>query len=194
MIVALAAAVVGCEGAADVDAGAGADGGAQLDASASVDASRADAMTVDAMAGSDAASMDAALDAAPEAGAADAGTVVTADAGTDARVDGGPPDAGERVFGVRVLADSACSELSFDPASIRVAAGTSFTVEWINATGCTDIDIDMGGTVPIVIGLEPGTSHHDTVREWCGSYTGTYFFRAYYSPSFPAYLDVDCSS
>ena len=62
-----------------------------------------------------------------------------------------------------------------EPPSISVPAGTSFTVNWINATGCTEIDIDKDGTVPIVIGLEPGASHHDTVREWCGSlFTGTF--------------------
>ncbi len=110
--------------------------------------------------------------------------------------DGGSRDApsGPRVIGVRVLADAACSELSFDPPMISVPAGTSFTVNWINATGCTEIDIDKDGTVPIVIGLPPGASHHDTVREWCGSlFTGTFFFRAYYAPSFPFYLDVDCA-
>ncbi len=51
----------------------------------------------------------------------------------------------------------------------------------------------MGGTVPIVIGLEQGTRYHDTIREWCGAFTGTYVFRAYYAPTFPYYLDVDCS-
>jgi hypothetical protein len=104
-----------------------------------------------------------------------------------------PPDAGRRVIGVRVLADAACSDLSFDPPSISVPAGSSFTVNWINATGCTEVDVDMNGTVPIVIGLEPGTSYHDMVREWCGAFTGTFYFRAYYAPSFPYYLDVDCS-
>lgn len=48
--------------------------------------------------------------------------------------------------------------------------------------------------MPIVIGLEPGASYHDTVREWCGAlFMGTFYFRAYYSPSFPYYLDVDCA-
>ncbi len=182
MIAALAVALAACgEPSSALDAGGRLDGGARFDASTSGDAA------LDAGSPTDATVSDAARDA----GAIDAGTI---DAGSDGGMpDAGPPDGGERVFGVRVLADGACSELSFDPASISVPAGTSFTVSWTNATGCTEIDIDMGGTVPIVLGLEPGTSHHDTIREWCGTYTGTYVFRAYYSPSFPAYLDVDCS-
>jgi len=125
---------------------------------------------------------------------------VSADAGsdggtasTDAGSDGGTDASGPRTFDVRVLADAACSDLSFDPPSISVPAGTTFTVNWINATGCTDVDIDKNGDVPIVIGLPPGNSYHDTVRAWCGSFTGTFYFRAYYAPSFPFRLDVDCS-
>jgi len=90
------------------------------------------------------------------------------------------------------LADGFCDMLRFEPASIAVPAGTEFTVNWINATGCTEIDIDMNGTVPIVLGLESGSSYHDTIREWCGTYTGTYTFRAYYAPSYPFTLPVDC--
>jgi hypothetical protein len=189
----LASVMAGCEdappgadgGGAGFDGGARMDAGSALDASGAIDAARADAAIADAATEIDAGAVDA---------GADAGSAVEVDAGSDAGVDGGPPDAGTRVTRVRVLADGACSGLAFDPPSISVPAGTSFTVEWINATGCTDIDIDMGGTVPIVIGLEPGMRYHDTIREWCGSFTGTYVFRAYYSPSFPAYLDVDCSS
>ncbi len=133
--------------------------------------------------GADAGSRDAGADGGEDAGAP------AADAGTDA----GPPDAGDGTLDVRVLADSACADLSFDPPSIAVPAGTTFTVRWINATGCTEIDVDKDGTVPIVLGLAPGESYHDTIREWCGSFTGTFYFRAYYAPSFPYYLDVDCS-
>jgi hypothetical protein len=192
MAVALACAIAGCEsGGVEADGGAHLDSGARVDASGGADAGREDAAVADAAIADASTEIDA---AAVDAGA-DAGSAVEVDAGTD----GGPPDAGAldagaRVTRVRVLADGACSGLAFDPPSISVPAGTSFTVEWVNATGCTDIDIDMGGTVPIVIGLEPGMRYHDTIREWCGSFTGTYVFRAYYSPSFPAYLDVDCSS
>lgn len=189
LTLALVGALAACsEPASELDAGNRVDGGSRLDASTSGDAA------LDARPPADAAPMDSTVDS----GDVDSGSI---DSGLDAGIlpdagspDGGPPDGGERVFGVRVLADGACSELSFDPASIRVPAGTSFTVNWVNATGCTEIDVDMGGTVPIVLGLEPGASYHDTIREWCGTYTGTYVFRAYYSPSFPAYLDVDCSS
>lgn len=172
------------------------------DAGAPIDASARDA-GVDAPIGADADVDAGAVDAgALDAGAVDAGTVdagaVDAGAVDGGALDAGPPDArvdagGVPVYDVRVLADGACSDLSFDPPSIRVPSGSRFTVRWINATGCTDIDIDKDGTVPIVIGLEPGASYHDTVREWCGIFTGTFFFRAYYSATFPYYLDVDCS-
>lgn len=161
-----------------------------------VDAALADAGALDA--GSvDAGTVDA---GSADAGAFDAGSgdggmfdAGSADGETDAGmpIDAGSLDGG--VLDVRVLADRYCADLSFDPPSVAVPAGTSFTIRWINATACTEIDIDMNGTVPIVLRLQPGQSHHDTVREWCGTYTGRYTFRAYYSPSFPYYLDVDCS-
>ncbi len=157
---------------------------------------RSDAGASDAGADLDGGSDDAGVDPADAGGDAFAGDL-GADGGP---ADGGPPDLGEpdggppgpATYDVRVLADGFCDELSFDPASISVPAGTELTVRWINATGCTDIDIDMGGTVPIVIGLESGSSYHDTIREWCGTYTGTYTFRAYYAPSYPFTLPVDC--
>ena len=189
VIVALGLALGACgEPAAELD------GGARVDASALLDAGVADAahdaqLPLDAAGddgGADGGSSDSGLDAGGDSGHA-------GDAGQDGGTDAGAPDAGRGVLDVRVRADAACSDLSFDPPSISVPAGTSFTVNWINATGCTEIDIDMGGTVPIVLGLEPGTSYHDTIRQWCGTYTGTYVFRAYYAPSFPYYLDVDCS-
>ena len=52
-----------------------------------------------------------------------------------------------------------------NPASIAVPKGTEFTVNWIN-TGDTDCDvakIDQFNQVPIIIGLEPGTSYHSEV-------------------------------
>ncbi|HJL19974.1 MAG TPA: hypothetical protein RMH99_30195 [Sandaracinaceae bacterium LLY-WYZ-13_1] len=172
------------DGGSRVDAGPAPDGGSSADAG-SHDAASDDAGPSDAGAG-DAGATDA---GATDAGASDAGPP---DAGAR---DAGPPDAGgEPVFDVRVRADAACADLFFEPVSIAVPAGTSFTIRWTNATGCTEIDIDMGGTVPIVLGLPSGATHHDTVRSWCGSYTGTYVFRAYYAPSFPYTLDVDCSA
>jgi hypothetical protein len=82
-----------------------------------------------------------------------------------------------------------------NPASIAVPAGTEFTVNWIN-TGDTDCDvakIDQFNQVPIIIGLEPGTSYHDTVREWCGSFTGTFQFRISIC-TIPSYIPVNCNA
>jgi hypothetical protein len=82
-----------------------------------------------------------------------------------------------------------------NPASVAVPAGTKFTVNWIN-TGDTDCDvakIDQFNQVPIIIGLEPGTSYHDTVREWCGPFTGTFNFRISIC-TIPSYIPVDCSA
>jgi hypothetical protein len=159
------------------------------------DAGRADAGRADA-GGRDAGATDA---GPPDGGSADAGPPDAGrlDAGlSDAgRPDAGRPDAGgPPTFDVRVQADGFCDMLRFDPPSIAVPAGTEFTVNWINATGCTDIDIDKNGTVPIVLRLPPGDSYHDTVRRWCGSFTGTFYFRAYYSPSYVFTLPVDCGA
>ena len=80
-----------------------------------------------------------------------------------------------------------------NPASITVPAGTEFTVNWIN-TGDTDCDvakIDQFNQVPIIIGLEPGTSYYDSIREWCGPFTGTFEFRIWIC-TIPSYIPVDC--
>ena len=43
-------------------------------------------------------------------------------------------------------------------------------------------------------GLEPGTSYHDTVREWCGTlFTGTFDFRVTIC-TIHSYIPVDCSA
>lgn len=179
---------VGCDSGDPADAGLDAGG---RDASVSDAGTPSDAgPTLD-----DAGASDAGLDGgmSMDAGESDAGAL---DAGTDAgRVDAGAPDSGGPVtFDVRIRADGFCDMLSFDPPSIAVPRGSEFTVNWINATGCTDIDIDMGGTVPIVIGLPAGGSYHDTVRSWCGTYTGTYTFRAYYAPSYTFTMLADCDA
>jgi len=82
-----------------------------------------------------------------------------------------------------------------NPASIAVPAGTKFTVNWIN-TGDTDCDvakIDQFNQVPIIIGLEPGTSYYDTIREWCGPFTGTFNFRVTIC-TIHSYIPVDCGA
>ena len=80
-----------------------------------------------------------------------------------------------------------------NPASIAVQAGTEFTVNWIN-TGDTECDvakIDQFNQVPIIIGLEPGTSYHDSIRKWCGAFTGTFNFRVTIC-TIHSYIPVDC--
>jgi hypothetical protein len=82
-----------------------------------------------------------------------------------------------------------------NPSSIAVPAGTEFTVNWIN-TGDTECDvakIDQFNAVPIIIGLEPGTSYHDSVREWCGQFTGTFKFRVTIC-TIHSYIPVDCGA
>lgn len=80
-----------------------------------------------------------------------------------------------------------------NPASIAVPAGTEFTVNWIN-TGDTECDvakIDQFNQVPIIIGLEPGTSYHDSIRKWCGAFTGTFNFRVSIC-TIHSYIPVNC--
>ena len=82
-----------------------------------------------------------------------------------------------------------------NPASIAVPAGTKFTVNWIN-TGDTDCDvakIDQFNQVPIIIGLEPGTSYYDSIREWCGPFTGSFSFRVTIC-TIHSYIPVDCGA
>ena len=83
-----------------------------------------------------------------------------------------------------------------NPASIAVPAGTEFTVNWIN-TGDTECDvakIDQFNQVPIIIGLEPGTSYHDSIRKWCGSlFTGTFNFRVSIC-TIHSYIPVNCGA
>lgn len=82
-----------------------------------------------------------------------------------------------------------------NPSSIAVPAGTKFTVNWIN-TGDTECDvakIDQFNQVPIIIGLEPGMSYHDSVREWCGLFTGTFDFRVTIC-TIHSYIPVDCDA
>lgn len=82
-----------------------------------------------------------------------------------------------------------------NPSSIAVPAGTEFTVNWIN-TGDTECDVakvDQFNQVPIIIGLEPGTSYHDSIREWCGPFTGTFNFRITIC-TIHSYIPVDCDA
>ena len=80
-----------------------------------------------------------------------------------------------------------------NPSSIAVPAGTEFTVNWINIgdTECDVAKIDQFNQVPIIIGLEPGTSYHDSIRKWCGAFTGTFNFRVTIC-TIHSYIPVDC--
>lgn len=127
----------------------------------------------------------------PDLGPPDLGPV-------DLGVDGGIRDAGGAagVIDVMIFVQNNCDVVT-TPASIVIPMGTGFTVNWVHAPGSNsnaDIaKIDQFNAVPIVIGMEPGTSYHDTVRTWCGNlFSGTFSFRI--TGCFdPYYLDVDCS-
>lgn len=106
------------------------------------------------------------------------------------------PDAGfPAVLDLRIDCHNTCV-LTAMPSRIDVPAGTAFEVNWINVgdTECDVAKIDSFNQVPIVIGLEPGTSYHDTVREWCGAlFTGTFNFRVSIC-TIHSYIPVDCSA
>ena len=117
----------------------------------------------------------------------DAPTVTTPDAPPDA-----PPFPSK--LDLRINCRNDCVLVAM-PSSIAVPAGTEFTVNWIN-TGDTECDvakIDQFNHVPIIIGLEPGTSYHDSVREWCGAFTGTFNFRVSIC-TIHSYIPVDCDA
>lgn len=102
------------------------------------------------------------------------------------------PDAFPGVLDVRIDCHNDCT-LHANPASIAVPAGTEFEVNWINVgdTECDVAKIDEFNSVPIILGLEPGTSYHDAVRQWCGSFTGTFEFEIRIC-TIPSYIPVDC--
>jgi len=113
----------------------------------------------------------------------------------DAPPDAPPPvDAFPAVLDVRIDCRNDCV-LVANPASIAVPAGTMFEVNWIN-TGDTECDvakIDQFNQVPIIIGLQPGMSYHDDVRQWCGMFTGTFDFRVTIC-AIHSFIPVDCSA
>ncbi len=136
-------------------------------------------------------------DAAGGDAASHANDAVTLDAlvdgkGADAAV---TTDAFPAVLDLRIDCHNTCT-LVATPASIDVAAGTGFEVNWINVgdTGCDVAKIDQFNQVPIVLGLEPGTSYHDPVHTWCGAiFTGTFEFRVDIC-TVPSYIPVNCGA
>jgi hypothetical protein len=118
------------------------------------------------------------------------GDAAVLDAAVDARV---IPDAFPAVLDVRIDCHNDCT-LHATPSMIDVTAGTSFQVNWINVgdTECDVAKIDQFNQVPIILGLEPGTSYHDPVHDWCGTiFTGTFDFRISIC-TLPFYIPVNC--
>jgi hypothetical protein len=123
----------------------------------------------------------------------------TTDDGAATSEDGSGSDEGgdldDGILDVTIIAHDDCT-ITTMPASITVPEGTEFTVNWISAaTSEAPVDvakIDAFNAVPIILGMEPGTSYHDEVREWCGDlFTGTFDFEIT-SCFEPHYIPVDC--
>ena len=114
------------------------------------------------------------------------------DAGRDAS---STPDAFPSVLDVRIDCHNDCTLIAHPP-SIAVTAGTSFQVNWINVgdTTCDVTKVDQFNHVPIVLGLDPGTSYDDTVHQWCGAlFTGTFEFQISIC-TLPSYIPVNCGA
>ena len=126
-------------------------------------------------------------DAAADGHAADARPL-------DARpLDAPTLDAFPSVLDVHINCHNDCT-LVANPAAINVSAGTGFEVNWINTgdTQCDVAKIDEFNQVPIILGLEPGTSYHDPVHTWCGAiFTGTFQFRIDIC-TLPSFIPVNC--
>ncbi|MEO6772442.1 MAG: hypothetical protein ABI467_05395 [Kofleriaceae bacterium] len=102
-------------------------------------------------------------------------------------------DAFPAVLDVRIDCHNTCVLIA-NPSAIAVAAGTSFQVNWINVgdTDCDVAKIDAFNQVPIILGLEPGTSYHDPVHDWCGAqFTGTFQFQISIC-TIPSDIPVNC--
>jgi hypothetical protein len=127
----------------------------------------------------------------------DTGSAQTGDTG-GLDTDAGSESSGGLADGVLDVVVTAHDDCTFttDPASITVPEGTEFTVNWVSsASSEVEFDvakIDAFNAVPIILGMEPGTSYHDEVREWCGDlFTGTFDFRVT-SCYDHHYIPVDC--
>lgn len=99
------------------------------------------------------------------------------------------------VLDIGIIAHNDCT-FTVTPSSITVPEGTEFTVNWVSSAA-SEVEFDIAkidpfNHVPIVIGMEPGTSYHDDIRQWCGLlFTGTFDFRLT-SCHEPLYIPVDC--
>jgi len=114
----------------------------------------------------------------------------------DAPRDAAPTiDAFPSVLDVRIDCHNTCV-LTAHPSAINVSAGTSIQVNWINVgdTTCDVNKVDQFNHVPIIIGLDPGTSYHDPVHDWCGTqFTGTFDFEVRIC-TIPSYIPVNCGA
>jgi len=119
-----------------------------------------------------------------------------ATAPADARpLDAASPDAFPAVLDVHIDCHNDCTLVATPPA-INVSAGTGFEVNWINVgdTVCDVAKIDEFNQVPIILGLDPGTSYLDPVHTWCGAiFTGTFEFRIDIC-TLPSFIPVNCGS
>lgn len=119
------------------------------------------------------------------------------DAGAASSSTGEPDDLADGILDVMITAHDDCT-FTVVPSMIAVPEGTEFTVNWISSPA-SDIEFDIAkidqfNAVPIILGMEPGTSYHDDIREWCGDlFTGTFDFelRSCFDPT---YIPVDCSA
>jgi hypothetical protein len=99
------------------------------------------------------------------------------------------------VLDIGIIAHNDCT-FTVTPSSITVPEGTEFTVNWVSSAA-SEVEFDIAkidpfNHVPIVIGMEPGSSYHDDIRQWCGVlFTGTFDFRLT-SCHDPLYIPVDC--
>jgi hypothetical protein len=120
------------------------------------------------------------------------GGASTTDAETSAESSGGLADG---ILDVTITAHDDCT-FTVVPASITVPEGTEFTVNWVSSAA-SEVEFDIAkiddfNQVPIILGMEPGTSYHDDIREWCGDlFTGTFDFRLT-SCFDDHYIPVDC--
>ena len=135
-----------------------------------------------------------------DAGTDESGTTWIDDStsGGDESSSGGDSDSSGIVDGVLDIGIIAHNDCTFtvEPSSITVSEGTEFTVNWVSHPA-SEIEFDIAkidpfNHVPIVIGMEPGTSYHDDIRQWCGTlFTDTFDFRLT-SCFDPLYIPVDC--
>ncbi len=113
----------------------------------------------------------------------------------EASSSGGGGDLDDGILDVTIIAHDDCT-ITTMPASITVPEGTEFTVNWISSAA-SEVEVDVAkidpfNAVPIILGMEPGSSYHDEVRAWCGAlFTGTFDFEIT-SCYEPQYIPVDC--